>query len=1204
MAGWYQTGEVPANNVGGTIAEFRDSSNRGVRLWVDSQTYHGSYVRIVPKVTIGSVAGDETYFENHSALWNQPTVVLETQFTWAHFAVTYDSSNRKLRLYVDGVLLFTKKLIFWPSTPTPSIYLGSSVDNPGATAVSPSGRWDEWHFYLRLVGGSSLARLAAGAYGTQFPDDIFAGYHFDDGADPTAVDFSGNSNDLTVLAPMTLATAHSGKVNTPGLGDLKRGRFRVEFLRINYDSTNARCSDTVEWSAIKTIVDDALSYPGMVLVGGEIVVNDQINSSAPRITLVGKWKKALVWDGQDPTRPTFNREWSAYPPWQAAHMLLDPRQGARHEFDPADLDVEAFKEVADRCAEVVYDKRGDKQLSSDGDWLDATYDSTVVDPVTGDERGAVSINMAGWIYPAQWKVGRYLRFTGWPAPATGVNNGATGGYLIYAIDNGPLGKIVRVYWDQDTAAWGGAAGLNSHLNPQTVADYDCYVEGGEPRFEAHGGFDTEHGFWDALMKLLSVCRAIPVKVGRRVSVKDDRPRTPVDVVGHASVLPGSWEVEYEWNSSRHNHYDAQYLDAEYNHEPRGAALTAQSVDDPSTFNGIRRGSMFVEFVTSRAQLLRHLAYMLNVNESITRRGKFKTSVEGLAIEPHSVVRIGHDLMGWGTSGLVKESDAVNSLKLDQAVTLQAGTAYTYFVSIRDGRTGTFEVVQVTTPGVTTTYAVGDSVPLDASFSFIPTEDDRYLLWLDGDDVEAVVNGCELDDELRKGIEWTEYVESVHTDDWFEDIDASDQTGEPEVSATTIPGDPDEVVVVEHVHADRGGAPRTALHVAWKHDETTLEVVARTVVHGGEVGEEPARIAEVPGVQNATEFLLPHGVVQGDVYVVYLQPVSRAGSRKRVSLCVRVAVRVEGYAVPPDTGPSTLVVERVDDLVTYRWGRVDDPSLTYAVRIGGWVLGQEVGRVPTGEPKLGPTPFWASCGADAAGRQGPDVLVRAVTAAGRLSPAALTTFAFDFDHEGLVTLEDEAWHDFGNGFIWDAPTLPNGTLTDLERVDGGWEGSYLQFKSGTGEEALVGYYETPSLSAVGAQHRRYHVEAFVEAWQRHPATWADLDVAWGDPKFRDWTWEGPIDERPDARRCSITIEVRYEVGDVWGDWETYRPGVKWCQWAQFRLKVERPADVDDPTAGDTGFDVRVLRFCSRITNVPPTDNQRTDEQLWGESELNA
>ena len=105
----------------------------------------------------------------------------------------------------------------------------------------------------------------------------------------------------------------------------------------------------------------------------------------------------------------------------------------------------------------------------------------------------------------------------------------------------------------------------------------------------------------------------------------------------------------------------------------------------------------------------------------------------------------------------------------------------------------------------------------------------------------------------------------------------------------------------------------------------------------------------------------------------------------------------------------------------------------------------------------------------------------------------------------------------------------------------------------------------------------------------------MEIAWGDPRVADWTWEGPADEREGTLRCTMTIEVRFKNADAWGDWEEYRPGIVWCQHAQARVTFTRP---------NTNFDIRMHRMHTRITNTPPTDGQRTDAQLWAESELNA
>ena len=1206
MEGWYRTGADPTADDGAIIAELWDDVNDyGISVRLAYKTYVGYVTHLVPVVRVGTAAGTEDYFEHFGTPFTKPTISLGDQpNTWIHIAVTYEPEvgtfgwQNRLTVYVNGVPIVVETMlsdVMWPYSTSIDLTLCSGASTGGAVGAAgttASGRWDEWRLYTEALTSSEIKAIhfgGNGVYGST-KETLFAGYHFD--ADLT--DFSGNINTLTAAgasAPAILS--NGGKVPVEGSMVRKRGRFRVEVLRINPDSIHATTQDDVELSAVKTILDEAFSYPGMVLAGGEIEVDDQLQGTSPSITFVGKFRKHLVWDGINATNPAYRREWIGSPPNQALDMLLDTWQGAGFEIRPDDIDVQSFQDVADRCAEIVYDKRGDRQLSSDGDWLEATYDATVTDPVTGVARGAIAVNLASFDIPGHWAIGGYLRFTGWPAPASDdpdVNSDTSGeGYEIYAIDNGPVGKIVRVYWDRlaEGAAWGGSASLNSHLNPNTVADYDCYVEGGEPRFEGHGAFDTSRGFWDGLMTLLATCRAVPVKEGRKIRLRDDRARSAVDVVGQASIQPGSFEVDFEWGRTRPNHYDVQFMDAQRAYEQAQAALTSPDVQVQATFNGLRRESVGMEFCTSRRQALAQLAYMINHGRYIDRKGRFGLSIEGLGIEPSHVVRLSSDLVGWGVSGkmLNNGSTTTTAVQVDQAVTLTGGTVY--YISIRNARTGTYEVAEIDVPTAGASYAAGDVIDLTDTLSFLPQEDDTYVLYSDGQEIDARIDRIVMDEGLRHEVEWTRYDARVHVDDWFEDIDASNFTSTPEMSAATMPGPTLSARLLESIQDDMGSRI-TKMVVSWVPDSDTIRTVARTIIHGASDDGAPVPIAEVIG-RGAIAKIGVQGLSIGDTYTVWVQPVSHTGVRRAVSRCASASLVVMGYAPPPDA-PSALSYERAGDLLTYTWTPVDRPDLAYSVRVGGWILGQEAGRVEGRVSSLGPTSFWASGGAE-----DPTVYLRAMTRAGRASGAVEVACDVDFDHDQLRELIDEAWEDYGNGFVWDTPTIPNCEFDNLERADGEWESPYAQFDTSTGAADLTGTYTTEANTELGLKPRRYYIEVFVDAEQVHPATWEDMEIAWGDPRVADWTWEGPADEREGTLRCTMTIEVRFKNADAWGDWEEYRPGIVWCQHAQARVTFTRP---------NTNFDIRMHRMHTRITNTPPTDGQRTDAQLWAESELNA
>lgn len=1054
----------------------------------------------------------------------------------------------------------------------------TTYSNPdGTTRLLTQGVWT---FDSFVAPGDGLGS------GESVPDSSTFGLHFTtslQGGAPTSYIALGSASDAGFI----------GVASTTNVR--KRGRYRVEVIRGLRLVDDVAVQDGMRWVALQLHTDGQYTHPGSPLLGVRIRADGEISGSAPNLKALGEWRLLPEWDGASATRPTFVRRWSRNPAWVCLDVALDPDAGLSWIFSPEDIDVEAWREFADFCDEVVYDQRGGRREFPA--WTDMLYSSVLL----GTEPG-IEIRVPTGTGPRHWVVGSYLGWYGLPAITAGggpyedtnVDPTAGGGYEIVAVIVNPGGAgtdFYRVRWTGALAPWTNG----TLLSTQITGSLEGTIEGREPRFLDDSSKDEAGSAWDFLVEVCAAARAVPVRLGTRLSVRVDKPRPVRDVLGQAQIVPGSFEYEMLSPRTRVNAIDISFPDADQSYDRSPAYDEHPSIRGTAALSDVRRRSYSLDGVTRRSQVLRHARYLLNREYLIRRRGRMRASVDMLGYEPGDVLQVAHDVADRGIAGRVLERVSDTVLKLDREVTIASGKDYRIrlrYQSAPDGEEPELLEVDTATTGLGTFKGwEGDEITVTAAMAREAQKGDAFIWYEVGKPLFVSIDNATLARNLEREVSFSQYDEDVFDVEGRDDLADVDSehlaVAAPARNADSVPLPPTVVRVRELTPLSASGTSEQTIEVRWQRSAAQVGVAGYDVFVGGRGAW--VRAATLDAGADRAVVSVP-GSRRGQVVNVSVVARSPAGRSRSPDAGTRASVRILNRPLAP-ASPTALFAALSAELAVFSWtpGEVLD-SVFYELRRGGWILGQPVHLSGPGETSLGSSPAWVTSAPIADGSRPPvPYLVRARTRAGSFSGAARALWnprATDYRSiaDGYANaFWTESWELFGDGWHFTAPTSPNATLDGLQVNAEGW----LEFAG----SALSGSYTTPEpdLSG-GARPEHVQLSAHVEAEQIHPLTWDDLAFSWDDPTSC-WTWEGPLDvvaDGEDPGRCTLALQVRLrDEAGTWGNWQDYRPCRARALAAQFRINVTRPS---------TDFDVRIHRFS--------IDLQRVPRQRWERSPLQA
>ncbi|HUU42737.1 MAG TPA: phage tail protein, partial [Planctomycetota bacterium] len=761
-------------------------------------TLHGAQIAEFHEGTNSGNAIDPSFWlGNPSLTWDPDGTTHHYAFTYAYRALV-DGVNDRLRLYVDGQLLCEYLGDILLRAPTGATM---HVGRDATTSRNMNGSIDElWltteertpdDIYRDFNAGSGRI----GVQGSGIPSDtqravltagtILGGYHFDSSVGSVTPTFDTvYQNDLTFGGDMNVGGV--ALINSTGViaNETRRSTYRVEVARNISDSNDTGTIDSgVKLVQVTGFQDAKFTYPTTPLLGLRVHADQEVSGSVPQITALLQGVRCPTWDGQTDTQTTdLPLVWTRNPAWIALDRLINVRYGLGQHFTQKLIDIPSFHEWALYCDEVIYNLRGGRitgtnhATTTDTQVSGLQYDTTVTGQSEFDGRGRIRIFVDA-LYPPDWKVGAYVGWYDEATVATYVDHNVAsatdpGGYEIAYITESPSGTwLVDVFWDREDegAPWPTGTRLDAHTTIGTP--YEGTYEGRMLRHTYDAVHDTAESAWETLQEVGSIGRGILLLEGSRVRAKINRARDPIGVITIASVIEGSFVVEYGGPSERPNAYTVQFLDEDKQHEQGTVYVEHESVQDAANLNQLRNESITVRGITRRAAAARHGKWLVNLDQELFRSGTFRASVDTIHYEVGDVLVVSHDVLDWGLSGRVESTSlTTGTIKLDRDLVIGAGT---YYVDVSYPTQNGYATAEINeTPG---TYVAGSSITLLAALPFVPQVGSRYVAYETSERFLIEIVHTRLSPELEVEVRWAQYVASVY-DDTTEDLDPTSVGG--------------------------------------------------------------------------------------------------------------------------------------------------------------------------------------------------------------------------------------------------------------------------------------------------------------------------------------------------------------------------------------------------------------------------------------------
>ena len=538
------------------------------------------------------------------------------------------------------------------------------------------------------------------------------------------------ATDMTVSAGGFLDTG--GPVYIISFEDSDPSYYQIEVFRSSADGTSSTDEQTeAQIRRITTARTQDFEYPGVAIAGISVAANDQLRTSTPRITFNVFGRKVPVVKGFSPSGAAIiEREWSNNPAYVALDVLSDREYGMGSVFSPngsyENFDLRQFYEWGQFCDEGVPDAYGNlefyKLATNDGldGYLGLYFGVTTS---SGD-----SVN----IVPGEWSQGKFFSIASIVASGlssdwvtaldseTGLNGASALMEIIRvqfdtgneAISNG-FSSIVKI-----TCQWNRVASDGSFLFPDEgtflAADYGLDSLGTAGQYEERcrfdGFFDSRNmSGWDAAMMVFKAGRAMPVKLGSRITPVWDRPRDPVGLVTQANMIADSLRINYSNPFTRPNSMEIEFNDRDLEYEKNRVVVDHSSIQTPDSIEEVRKERKYRRGVVRRSQIIRDAYYQLNKLHLQRRQYEFKLGPDALHLVPGDRLLLSHDVPDYGKSGrlaadFTSSNTFPSSTELVNSLSVNGGQCVISIRSIMDADDETPPIASYST-GVAHAYSV-------------------------------------------------------------------------------------------------------------------------------------------------------------------------------------------------------------------------------------------------------------------------------------------------------------------------------------------------------------------------------------------------------------------------------------------------------------------------------------------------------------------
>lgn len=668
--------------------------------------------------------------------------------------------------------------------------------------------------------------------------------------------------------------------------------------------------------------------------------------------------------------------------------------------------------------------------------------------------------------------------------------------------------------------WGLGAYLDeSKIDLQTFKDWADWCDelvpdgkgGVERRAEFSGVFDGKTSAWDAALRICASARATLYCFGETIKVKFEKDRPVSQVFNMSNIKEGSWRQSYLSRIDRVNRCDVQFLDQDNAYQP-----TVVGVDDPDpevASQPQRTLKVDLPGVTRRSQALREARFRLAV-ESLGETVSFDADIDAVAVEPGDLVRVSHDVPGWGESGRITAASST-TITLDRDVTLESGITYQVLVRLNDD---TRVTRTVSSPGGS--YSAGSALTVDTAWGTTPAAGDLYALGPGTTHSrEVVITSIRTNGELGRTLEGVIYDPNVHNDEIINPTESFRSMLDPnqipsavsDLVAVELENDLDQVAIAWRYPADQsiGGAQ------IWEQD-TGGNWVRRSFVPWP--ATQSIEQIPVPARRSTDTTTLTFSVVA----------VSPGGESLSPDNGTQVTITMSGSRIIPDEVTGITAIQD-DDLLRLKWTAPTNAEISgYQVRRGReWVGSREIGFTRTNE--IDTTEFTPTLTSGIT----ENYWVRPISRSGTPGRIASLTESNTFSTFGSAV----STNDF-SGSNWSGSTLVNLAVNSDRDLEIQTPGTKAEWISAAFAMSSLGKYRIGTV---------LHISMTDD-------TWTDASYAWKSPEGVGKTWAGYTDASLWDTVVDLDFRTRTTGSGTWSDWRPLTTRTTATQFLEVQLRI--------------------------------------------------
>lgn len=302
----------------------------------------------------------------------------------------------------------------------------------------------------------------------------------------------------------------------------------------------------------------------------------------------------------------------------------------------------------------------------------------------------------------------------WKVKGVKVNQyNSSGGLVTKAWSSNPAWIVLDMLIGEDRGAFPDSISIDW----QAFSDWAAYCNANG--FLFNGVFDTTRSLWDTLAEVYKVGRAMPLRIGTKLSVAIDAPAEPVMMFGAGNIEKDTFEISYLPLDDRANEFEVSY----YDKDDRNKQKTIRIVDPDAEARGeIPRPAQYTLMgIDNFEQAQKEVWYQLYQNRLARRVVTFQAPIESIGLTIGDVALIQHDMVDWGISGRLQQGISTTQVKVDKAVTSADGDTLLVIHDVVDGET---DVIEERT--VTAVDPVNNIITVSPAFSVVPGTGSNYM----------------------------------------------------------------------------------------------------------------------------------------------------------------------------------------------------------------------------------------------------------------------------------------------------------------------------------------------------------------------------------------------------------------------------------------------------------------------------------------------